>query len=91
MPTYAYRCSACATEFELFQRFIEEPLTDCPTCGGTVKRIIHPVGVVFKGSGWYITDSRKSNGVETSTSEKPKKDSDSETKSTPKESTPTPA
>jgi len=58
MPTYSYRCSACANEFDQFQRFSEDPLTDCPACGGSVKRVIQPVGVVFKGSGWYITDSR---------------------------------
>lgn len=59
MPTYQYRCTTCAHGFERFQRFSEAPLTECPVCGGTVRRVIHPVGVVFKGSGWYITDSRK--------------------------------
>src|SRR5262245_29468054 len=58
MPTYSYRCSACANEFDQFQRFSDDPLTDCPACGGSVKRVIQPVGVVFKGSGWYVTDSR---------------------------------
>ena len=59
MPTYTYRCSACEHQFEQFQRMTDEPLTECPVCGEPVKRVIHPVGVVFKGSGWYITDSRK--------------------------------
>jgi putative FmdB family regulatory protein len=58
MPTYSYRCSACANQFDQFQRFSDDPLTDCPTCGGEVRRVIQPVGVVFKGTGWYITDSR---------------------------------
>ena len=59
MPTYAYRCGTCRHEFEKFQRMSDAPLTECPECGNAVRRVIHPVGVVFKGSGWYITDSRK--------------------------------
>lgn len=60
MPTYHYRCSTCGHSFDAFQKFSEDPLTDCPECEGQVKRVIQPVGVVFKGSGWYITDSRGS-------------------------------
>lgn len=60
MPTYSYQCGTCGHQFDQFQRFSEDPLTDCPDCEGRVRRIIQPVGVVFKGSGWYITDSRKS-------------------------------
>jgi putative FmdB family regulatory protein len=63
MPTYSYRCRDCAHEFEQYQKFSDEPLTDCPTCAGTVRRVIHPVGVVFKGSGWYITDSRSTSST----------------------------
>lgn len=59
MPTYVYRCSSCGHEFEQFQKMSDDPLTICPACGGEIHRVIHPVGVVFKGSGWYITDSRK--------------------------------
>lgn len=59
MPTYHYRCSACGHEFEAFQKFADDPLTECPECAGEIKRVLQPVGVVFKGSGWYITDSRK--------------------------------
>jgi putative FmdB family regulatory protein len=66
MPTYSYRCAACENRFDAFQKFAEDPLTDCPECGGLVKRVIQPVGVVFKGSGWYINDSRKA-PVESST------------------------
>lgn len=61
MPTYTYQCSSCGVAFEQFQKFSEDPLTECPSCHGTVKRVIQPVGIVFKGSGWYITDSRKGN------------------------------
>lgn len=59
MPTYAYRCAACGHEFDAHQRFADDPLRDCPVCTGAIRRVIQPVGVVFKGSGWYITDSRK--------------------------------
>jgi putative FmdB family regulatory protein len=59
MPTYAYRGTACAHEFEAYQSFSEDPLTTCAECGGPVRRVIQPAPIVFKGSGWYITDSRK--------------------------------
>jgi putative FmdB family regulatory protein len=62
MPTYHYRCSACGHEFEQFQKFIEDALTDCPVCAGAIRRVPQPVGIVFKGAGWYITDSRNNNG-----------------------------
>jgi putative FmdB family regulatory protein len=58
MPTYTYRCDTCGHGFEAVQRFADEPLTECPECGAPIRRVIQPVGVVFKGSGWYITDSR---------------------------------
>jgi putative FmdB family regulatory protein len=60
VPTYAYRCSACDHRFDAVQRMADSPLTDCPVCSGSVKRVIQNVPVVFKGSGWYKTDSRKS-------------------------------
>ncbi|MBA2277981.1 MAG: zinc ribbon domain-containing protein [Chloroflexia bacterium] len=62
MPTYAYRCAGCGHAFEQVQRMVDEPLTDCPECGAAIRRVIYPVGVVFKGSGWYINDSRKKQG-----------------------------
>jgi putative FmdB family regulatory protein len=65
MPTYTYQCSDCGVSFEQFQRFSDDPLTTCPSCTGNVRRVIHPVGVVFKGSGWYINDSRKSSSTTT--------------------------
>jgi putative FmdB family regulatory protein len=58
MPTYTYRCDTGGHQFETFQRFADDPLRECPTCGAAVRRVIQPVGVVFKGSGWYINDSR---------------------------------
>lgn len=59
MPIYYYRCDACANEFERKQRMADEPVRNCPECGGEVRRIIQPVGVIFKGSGFYITDNRQ--------------------------------
>ena len=58
MPTYTYRCDSCGHQFDATQKFSDDPLTECPVCGAVIRRVIHPVGVVFKGSGWYITDSR---------------------------------
>jgi putative FmdB family regulatory protein len=58
MPTYVYRCDSCGHQFELFQRMSDDPVDTCPECERKVRRVIHPVGVVFKGSGWYINDSR---------------------------------
>ncbi len=59
MPTYVYECSACEKTFEVEQRMSEDPLTDCD-CGsqGTVKRIIQPTAIMFKGSGFYVNDSQ---------------------------------
>jgi putative FmdB family regulatory protein len=66
MPTYTYQCSDCGTAFEQYQKFSEDPLTDCPSCTGSVRRVIHAPGIVFKGSGWYINDSRKGGGESSS-------------------------
>jgi putative FmdB family regulatory protein len=59
MPTYEYECESCNFRFERKQRFDEEPVAMCPKCGGKSRRVIHSVPVIFKGSGFYITDSRK--------------------------------
>jgi putative FmdB family regulatory protein len=58
MPTYVYKCEECNYHFEQLQKFSDKPLKSCPRCKGKVKRVIHPTGIVFKGSGWYINDSR---------------------------------
>lgn len=60
MPTYTYTCTACNDLVEKRQSFSDPPLTTCEQCGGALRKVIHPVGIVFKGSGWYITDSRSS-------------------------------
>ncbi|MEI8214521.1 MAG: FmdB family zinc ribbon protein [Actinomycetota bacterium] len=57
MPTYQYACTACDHAFEAFQSFSENPLTECPVCKGEVRKVYSNVGVVFKGSGFYKTDS----------------------------------
>jgi putative FmdB family regulatory protein len=59
MPIYLYECDSCGVRFERMQRMSAQPLTDCPECEGHVHRVIQPVGVIFKGSGFYITDNRK--------------------------------
>lgn len=58
MPVYEYLCEQCGVRFEKVQSFSAAPLTECPTCGGRVHRVIQPVGVIFKGSGFYVTDNR---------------------------------
>jgi putative FmdB family regulatory protein len=58
MPIYLYQCDSCGVQFERLQRMSEAPLTDCPECGGHVHRVIQPVGIIFKGSGFYVTDNR---------------------------------
>ena len=60
MPTYQYACNACAHEFEVFQSFSDASLTQCPECKGDIRKVYSAVGVVFKGSGFYKTDSVKS-------------------------------
>src|SRR6266567_6682686 len=59
MPTYEYACRSCGHHFEARQSFSEAPLMTCPVCQGELRRVFHPVGIVFKGSGWYVNDSRK--------------------------------
>jgi putative FmdB family regulatory protein len=58
MPTYVYGCDTCGHRFEIFQKFQDAPLTECPQCGARIRRIFQPAGIVFKGSGWYSKDSR---------------------------------
>jgi putative FmdB family regulatory protein len=56
MPTYGYRCGSCGHQFEIVQRISEEPLTACPKCQGKLSKVLYPVGISFKGSGFYTTD-----------------------------------
>ncbi|MCE5313680.1 MAG: FmdB family zinc ribbon protein [Armatimonadota bacterium] len=56
MPTYAYRCKKCEHQFETIQKMTDEPLKECPKCKGEIARILFPVGIVFKGSGFHVND-----------------------------------
>lgn len=64
MPTYSYRCTACEHAFDIYQGFDEDALTVCPACEGALRKVYTPAGVVFKGSGFYRTDSRSSSKAE---------------------------
>lgn len=80
MPTYQYSCTACGSALEAQQSFSDDPLTECPECGGVLRKVFSAVGVVFKGSGFYRNDSRTTpseNGGSTSngSSESTKSDS----------------
>ena len=68
MPTYQYACTACGHQLEAVQSFADEPLTECPACEGRLRKLFSSVGVVFKGSGFYRTDSR-TNGKESAAKE----------------------
>src|SRR6266536_3734937 len=63
MPTYEYVCQSCGTHVEVYQRFSEEPLTECGVCGGPLRKVFHPAGILFKGPGFYATDSRSKAGA----------------------------
>ncbi|GBD17769.1 MAG: FmdB family zinc ribbon protein [Thermomicrobium sp.] len=61
MPIYEYECTSCGHRFEVKQRFSDDPVATCPTCGNSVRRLLHPAGIIFKGSGFYITDYKRGN------------------------------
>ncbi len=89
MPLYEYQCTQCQHQFELLQRFSDPQVTVCPQCGGEVRQIISAPAVVFKGSGWYVTDyARKSSAPPSNGSHKTesKTESKTETKDKPKSS-----
>ena len=68
MPTYSYACTVCDHTFDVRQSFTDEPLKDCPVCfDSSLRKVIHPVGIAFKGSGFYKTDSRASKSSTSST------------------------
>jgi putative FmdB family regulatory protein len=58
VPTYEYSCQSCGHHIEVYQRFSDESLTECGVCGGPLRKVFHPAGILFKGSGFYATDSR---------------------------------
>jgi len=70
MPTYSYKCESCGVVFDKFQSFSDKPLTRCPDCRkGSVRRILQPAAIVFKGSGWYATDHRSPSGQTSASTE----------------------
>ena len=74
MPLYEYQCQACGVRFERRQHISDEPVKVCPECGGEVHRLIQPVGIIFKGSGFYVTDNRaKSSTAVPGNAKKPSK------------------
>src|SRR3954465_6882550 len=83
MPTYEYACKECGEHVEVVQSFKDDPLTECPACGGPLRKGFAPVGIVLKGSGFYKTDSRTAGG-----SKGPKKETASESKTESKDSKP---
>lgn len=83
MPTYDYRCTACSHEFEAQQAFTDDPLTECPECGGAVKKRFNSVGISFKGSGFYKNDSRGSSSSSSSPGSSSSSGGASESSSTP--------
>ena len=86
MPTYEYACRACGEHLEVVQSFKDAALTECGRCGGELRKVFSAAGIIFKGSGYYVTDSRKaaSAGVGGGSSESSGSDSSSDSaKSTP--------
>ncbi len=94
LPTYQYACTECGHAFEQFQSFTDDALTVCPECEGRLRKVFNAVGVVFKGSGFYRTDSRTDAKSSTTTSSstsdsspgEKKSETKTETKSTPAKS-----
>ncbi|MEU6552802.1 FmdB family zinc ribbon protein [Streptomyces sp. NPDC046915] len=82
MPTYQYQCTECGEGLEAVQKFTDDALTECPNCGGRLKKVFSAVGIVFKGSGFYRNDSRGSS----SSSSPASKSSSSSSSSTPSSS-----
>lgn len=70
MPTYTYRCNNCNYQFDIRQRMADDPLADCPSCGTeqALRKVLNSVGIVFKGSGFYVTDNRGKKGAASSAS-----------------------
>jgi putative FmdB family regulatory protein len=65
MPLYEYECEGCGVRFERRQHMEDEPVKECPECGSRVHRLIQPVGIIFKGSGFYVTDNRSKSSTST--------------------------
>ncbi|UEA59979.1 FmdB family zinc ribbon protein [Gordonia otitidis] len=77
MPTYSYACTECDNKFDIVQSFSDDSLTECPQCSGRLRKLFNSVGIVFKGSGFYRTDSRSGSSSSESASSSSKSDSGS--------------
>jgi len=86
MPLYEYQCKACGVRFERQQHIDDEPVKVCPECGGEVHRLIQPVGIIFKGSGFYVTDNRAKSSTSKPGSAKKQSGESKKTESTDKNS-----
>ena len=88
MPTYGYKCTQCGFQFQVMQKMSEDPLKICPECEGAIIRLLYPVGIVFKGTGWYINDSRPPEKGENAEPKAASTDSESATPASPASETP---
>jgi putative FmdB family regulatory protein len=86
MPTYEYVCRTCGQHIDVVQSFSEEPLTVCPNCGGELRKVFHPAGILLKGSGFYKTDNRPKTGTKSETGSSSSSSGDSKTTSDAKKS-----
>ncbi|MFL0389161.1 FmdB family zinc ribbon protein [Curtobacterium sp. 179-B 9B NHS] len=94
MPTYSYRCTECDNAFDVKQSFSDATLTECPVCGGALRKVFSPVGVTFNGGGFYRTDSRstpKAEGSSGSSSSSSSSSSSTPAKAEPKQTESKPA
>ncbi len=92
MPTYQYACTECGEQLERVQSFSDPALTECPACGGKLRKVFNSVGIVFKGSGFYRNDSRSGNvSAEKSASTPSESKSSSDSSSSSSSTTPSPA
>jgi putative FmdB family regulatory protein len=83
VPTYQYTCTDCGEPVEAVQKFTDDPLSVCAACGGRLRKVFSPVGIVFKGSGFYRTDSRNGSSSGTAAKDKQPSESSSASNATP--------
>ncbi|MGW5458627.1 FmdB family zinc ribbon protein [Streptomyces sp. NPDC003996] len=88
MPTYQYQCTECGEGLEAVQKFTDDALTECPNCGGRLKKVFSAVGIVFKGSGFYRNDSRGSSSSSSPASKSSSTSSSSSTTTSSSDSKP---
>ncbi|MGV9478496.1 FmdB family zinc ribbon protein [Gordonia aichiensis] len=86
MPTYSYACTECDNKFDIVQSFSDDSLTECPQCSGRLRKLFNSVGIVFKGSGFYRTDSRSGSSSSESASSTSKSDGGSSSESSSSDS-----